>query len=223
LKAINRASFFEHLRGRLYRNGPDRSQITGHEAILDAWLGSHADGDERWLAYVLATAHHETGSKMQPVCENLNYSASGLIATFPRYFSAADARRYARRPREIANRAYAGRLGNGSEGSGDGWRYRGRGLVQITGRANYGRYDLIDDPDRALSPTIAVRILFDGMIRGVFTGKKLADFFNDTVCDWTGARSIVNPGDRADLIAANARAYYRAIGRSVGDRSGRVP
>jgi putative chitinase len=212
---IIRGTFYEHLRDRLYQRGLDQSQIDGHDAILDEWETNHAHEDDRWLAYALATAHHEAGSKMQPVCENLNYSAQGLLATFPRYFSAADARRYAHQPQRIANRAYANRMGNGNENSGDGWLYRGRGLVQITGKANYAKYDLVGSPDAALAPTAAVRILFDGMIKGSFTGQKLADFFNRTTADWAGARSIINPGDLGDKIGADGRAYHAAIGYGV--------
>jgi putative chitinase len=69
--------------------------------------------------------------------ENLNYSASGLRATFRKYFTAAQAEQYARKPEAIANRVYANRLGNGNERSGDGWKYRGRGGIQITGKYNY--------------------------------------------------------------------------------------
>jgi putative chitinase len=212
---FDRALFYRHLRDRLYPHGPDRSQIAGHDAILDEWENNYRHADDRWLAYILATAHHEAGSKMQPVCENLNYSAQGLLATFPRYFSAADARRYAHQPQRIANRAYANWMGNDKENSGDGWHYRGRGLVQITGKANYAKFGLADIPDAALAPTTAVSILFDGMIKGSFTGKKLADFFNRTIAEWAGARSIINPGDRGDQIGADGKAYHAAIGYAV--------
>lgn len=76
-------------------------------------------------------------ARLTAVVENLNYSAEGLLATFPKYFTEAEAQLYARRPPAIANRVYAGRYGNGDEASGDGWRYRGRGLMQITFHDNY--------------------------------------------------------------------------------------
>ena len=79
-------------------------------------------------------------SELRATSENLNYSASGLLKTFPRYFNAATAQSYARNPQKIANRVYANRMGNGSEASGDGWRFRGRGLIMLTGKDNYQRY-----------------------------------------------------------------------------------
>jgi putative chitinase len=69
--------------------------------------------------------------------ENLNYSAAGLLATFHTHFTTVEAAVYQHNPQMIANRVYANRLGNGNEASGDGWRYKGRGLIQITGKNNY--------------------------------------------------------------------------------------
>lgn len=90
----------------------------------------------RRIAAFLAQLGHESLS-LSRVEENLNYSAQRLLEVFPTYFSAADAREYARQRDRIANRVYANRLGNGPERSGDGWRYRGRGLIQVTGLDNY--------------------------------------------------------------------------------------
>ena len=98
--------------------------------------------------------------------ENLNYSASALNKVFPKYFERAgrDAKEYHRQPEKIANVVYANRMSNGDEASGDGWRYRGRGIVQLTGKANYtqcsmdlfGDDSLVQNPDLVSEPDYAV-------------------------------------------------------------------
>lgn len=99
---------------------------------------------------------------LNTLVENLNYSEAGLRQTFKKYFTPAQAKQYARKPRAIANHAYANRGGNGNEASGDGWRYRGRGWIQLTLKDNYARvgkaigYDLVANPDLAADPRIAV-------------------------------------------------------------------
>lgn len=105
------------------------------------------------IAHFIAQIAHESGS-FKYNSENLNYSAKALRAVFGKYFPTDDlAEAYARRPEKIANRVYANRMNNGDEASGDGWRFRGRGLIQLTGRDNYTqcgkelKLDLINNPD----------------------------------------------------------------------------
>ena len=107
------------------------------------------------IAHFLAQAEHESGLK--PIAENLNYSAKGLATTFRKYFpTPQDTLRYERKPQLIANKIYANRMGNGSEDTGEGWRYRGRGFFQITGKNNYlvlskdARIDCFNNPDLLL-------------------------------------------------------------------------
>jgi putative chitinase len=89
------------------------------------------------LAHFLAQIIHESGNFAYSE-ENLNYSVEGLLTIFSKYFdNRALAEQYARKPEKIANRVYANRMGNGDEASGDGWNYRGRGLIQLTGKNNY--------------------------------------------------------------------------------------
>ena len=85
------------------------------------------------VVHYLAQVFHESGN-LQSREENLNYSADGLLRVFPKYFNAATAKQYAHKPQMIANRVYANRMGNGSEASGDGWRFKGRGYIGTTGR-----------------------------------------------------------------------------------------
>lgn len=90
----------------------------------------------RFAAFLAQVAHESGGFVF--IRENLNYSAQGLMTTFKKYFPTIElARQYERKPERIANRVYANRMDNGSEESGDGWRFRGRGLIQLTGKFNY--------------------------------------------------------------------------------------
>ncbi|MEO9819187.1 MAG: glycoside hydrolase family 19 protein [Paracoccaceae bacterium] len=116
------------------------------------------------LAHLLGQAAHETaGFKLR--FENLNYTGNGLWRVHRRHFESEDeALSFHRQPERIANRIYANRMGNGDEESGDGWHYRGRGFIQIHGKANYDKYgklldlDLVSDPDLAADPEIAIMI-----------------------------------------------------------------
>jgi predicted chitinase len=107
------------------------------------------------LAHFFSQVLHESGS-MRFVTENLNYSAKALRMVFAKYFpSDEEAEKYARQPERIANRVYARRMGNGAESSGDGWRYRGRGFIQLTGRKNYQAFaDWIKDDRVVEQPEI---------------------------------------------------------------------
>jgi len=118
----------------LSRDADRRRHAAGLSAAAERY---GITGNAHRLRAFVAQVGHESG-QLRRVSENLNYSASALRAVFGRCFpTAALAEEYARKPEMIANRVYAGRLGNGDEASGDGWRYRGRGLIQLTGRSNY--------------------------------------------------------------------------------------
>lgn len=98
-------------------------------------LGKYGVNTPLRLAHFFAQIDHESG--LRPISENLNYSAQGLKRVFGKYFTDLEAVNAARKPELIANRVYANRMGNGNEASGDGWKYRGRGFIQITGKNNY--------------------------------------------------------------------------------------
>jgi putative chitinase len=104
-------------------------------------------------AHFFAQTAHETGG-FKAFSENLNYSATGLQGIFGKYFPGTLEESYARNPEKIANRVYADRMGNGNEASGDGWKYRGRGALQLTGKANYEAFakylskpEIVTNPD----------------------------------------------------------------------------
>jgi len=137
-------------------------------------------------AHFFGQTAHETGG-FKAFSENLNYSSKGLMTTFKKYFAdPAVASRYARNPENIANRVYASRMGNGDEASGDGWKYRGRGALQLTGKSNYeafakwlGKPELLDNPD-----AVATEYAFDSA-RFFFDRNKLWGICDKGVNDET--------------------------------------
>lgn len=106
------------------------------------------------LCHFLAQCAHESGG-FKATQENLNYGAKGLLGIFKKYFpTEAKALEYERKPEKIANLVYADRMGNGSEASGDGWKFRGRGYIQLTGKVNYKAFDMIVDDDILSAPDL---------------------------------------------------------------------
>lgn len=109
------------------------------------------------LAHFLAQCAHESGNWKFTV-ENLNYSAAALQSVFRKYFpDEATAAQYARKAEMIANKVYAGRMSNGDEASGDGWKFRGRGYIQLTGRQNYTSFDKITEDDLLSNPDLVAQ------------------------------------------------------------------
>jgi putative chitinase len=165
-------------------------QVDGINAIMKA--GDHLPVHH--LAYVLATAWHETGPTSHKIHMQPRYEAGAKY-----YFNKYD-----------AGTPLGKRLGNTIKG--DGYRFRGRGYVQITGRANYAKLskfvgiDLVANPDSALLPEIAVLILIRGMEHGVFTGKPMAYYTG-----YNAMRRVVNGTDKASLIAGYAIKFENAL------------
>ncbi|MCD0159737.1 glycoside hydrolase family 19 protein [Deinococcus sp. 6YEL10] len=116
--------------------------------------------DRRRMAHFLSQLLHESG--LRPVSENLNYSATRLMQVWPSRFTPALAQSCARKPERIANVVYAGRMGN--DAPGDGYRYRGRGYIQLTGKYNYAKYgkatgyDLVGNPDLLLQIGVGLEV-----------------------------------------------------------------
>jgi putative chitinase len=105
------------------------------------------------LAHFLAQCGHESAG-FKAVSENLNYSADGLVKIFGKYFNASTAAGYARNPEKIANKVYSSRMGNGNEASGEGWKHRGRGYIQLTGKDNYKAFDATVEDDILANPDL---------------------------------------------------------------------
>jgi putative chitinase len=175
------AAFFDAVRP-LFGGHLSQPQVDGMNIIADAFA-LRGDGNKRHLAYLLATSRHETADTMQPIYER------GAKAYFDKY-----------EPGTKLGKA----LGNTSKG--DGFKYRGRGFVQVTGRANYRKFSIEDEPDKALEPDIAANILVIGCLKGMFTGKKLSDYST-----FTSMRRVVNGLDKAQLIAGYADGFLRAL------------
>ena len=156
---MNRAAFYASVRQRasgIFGTSLSQPQVQGVESILDE---AERRGTPLFhLAAILSEVYHETGGRMQPVIENLNYSAKRMTQVWPKRFpTVASAQPYAGNPRALANKVYGGRLGN--TGPDDGWLYRGRGLAQITGRANYAKFGLSGNPDAASDMATAICFL----------------------------------------------------------------
>ncbi|HEU0134188.1 MAG TPA: glycoside hydrolase family 19 protein [Allosphingosinicella sp.] len=204
MAAINRIFFFAQVRSALFDGSLKQAQVDGLNAILNHWESRPGPKDDRWLAYMLATAHHETDRSLRPIREY------GSTAYFTRRYDPPPAGSNPRLARDLGNVR-----------PGDGARYCGRGFVQLTGRRNYADWarrlgiDLVADPDLALDPAVATRILVEGCILGTFTGRRLSDYLHDDVADWRGARRVVNGLDKASLIAGYATRYYAAISYTV--------
>lgn len=185
---INREHFFHTVRSGLFNGRLKQAQVNGMNTILDEWEKHYAANDDRYLAYMLATTFHETATTMQPIEE---YGKGKGLA-----YGKADAE--------------------------TGKTYYGRGYVQLTWKTNYEKFskllkaDLVNDPGLALNTEMSAKILFIGMIKGLFTGKKLADYFTGVKEDWVNARRIINGVDKAQLIAGYARTFYAAISYRVG-------
>lgn len=144
-------------------------------------------------ACFLGQCAHESGG-FTALKENLNYSAEGLTKVWPKRFPSLDAAQpYHRNPEKIANKVYADRMGNGNEASGDGFKYRGRGLIQLTGKDNYRAcgealgVDLVEEPDLVSTPQYAA------LSAGWFWDKNKLNQFADAN-DMTGLTKRINGG-----------------------------
>lgn len=187
---MDRKKFFDVVREKFGRL--KQEQVEGFELILNKIEGLPED----WRAYILATTWHETGTRMQPIYEKGNKD----------YF-----KKY-----EPSTKIGKG-LGNKIEG--DGFLFRGRGFVQITGRANYEKafkklgLPKFSPPDTMLEPEIAATVLVRGMLEGWFTGEKFT-FFKRR--DYKHMRKIVNRMDKAGLIADHAFKFETALHSALG-------
>jgi putative chitinase len=180
---MSRNAFYESVAGDLFKGSLPSWQSEPLGRLIDEGLAR--DRAVQDTAYVLATAYHETArfKYMEEIGEG-------------------DGRDYGE-PLLLIR----GKLA----------KYHGRGFVQLTWLANYAKMsgylgiDLVNEPDKAKDPTIAAKVIWEGMIRGHFTGKNLADYINGDEVDYVGARRIVNGTDKAEMIAGYARTFEDAL------------
>ncbi|HEY3567521.1 MAG TPA: hypothetical protein VGP73_06275 [Thermoanaerobaculia bacterium] len=197
---FNHTSFFNGYRsiyGKL-----SQLQVSGLDNLLGYIEIDNDVNDLRWAAYMLATVKHECADTFQPITEK------GAKSYFDKY---------------DAGTSLGKQLGNTVKG--DGYTFRGRGYVQITGRANYqkmstnlgltGDDDLVLHPEYALHPNVAYRIMSYGMRMGSFTGKKLADYIKAGGADYRNARRIINGLDKTDLIKGYAVSFETVLTNSL--------
>lgn len=185
---MNREFFFSFVRGQLFGGKLKPSQVDGLTAILNYWDAHLAAKDDRWLAYALGTAYHETDKTIGPIREyglgkNKPYGVPVPPPNGPIYYG-----------RGLVQLTWV-----------DNYKKMG---------AKIGK-DLVADPDLALKLENAVPIMFIGMEQGLFTGVGFAKFFNPTTENWVGARKIINGTDKAQLIAGHAQMFYAAISHTI--------
>lgn len=195
-------TFFDAVRKQPF-DGLTQGQVDGMEtlhSLREKWNKKQGDlkiSDEQF-AYILSTCYHETAHTMQPITEY-----GGKSYFMDRYDPSGSKPHIAKA------------LGNTEVG--DGYKFRGRGYPQLTGRTNYEKaskivgVDLLENPDLALEPEYAAPIFFDGMMRGWYTGKALGDYVNGSKKDYRNARRVVNGLDKADTIARIALQFEHAL------------
>lgn len=186
---MNSKAFYDSVRATLFNGTISGKQFQGIDTILSEY-NARCINDIRKLAYILATAYHETAKTMQPIAE---YGKG-------------------------AGRAYGGKVKMSRVPYTTPDKiYYGRGHVQLTWYENYEAMgkrlgvDLLNSPDLALSMGVSVKIIFEGMLKGMFTGKKLSDYFTAEKTDAINARRIVNGTDAALKIKGYYDLFYGAI------------
>jgi putative chitinase len=192
-------------------------KLKGHvpQSLIDDMV-SHEINTPLRAAHFLAQAAHESGG-FKFKSENLNYSKESLLKVFPKYFTAASAEGYHRQPEKIASRVYANRMGNGNEASKEGWKFKGRGYIQLTGKDNYKAFsDWAKEPSIMENPDQVADDKYAGLSAIWFWNKsglnKIAD--TDNLRDNSTVEKItkkVNGGTHGIVDRIERFNYYKKL------------
>lgn len=161
---------------------PNNKDVAEWHPILIKYLNQWNITSVNAIAMFFAQTSHES-NQYTVLLENLNYSKEGLLKTFPKYFNDSSAMSYARKPIMIANRVYANRMGNGNELSGDGWKFRGKGIIQITGKSNHEEFSKVIE--KSLDDTLQYLLTKEGCVH--------------YACYYWKTRNLLPPSERADV------------------------
>jgi putative chitinase len=178
-------------------------RIADVQSHLDEILNKYDINTNLRVAHFLAQVMHESGD-FAHMAENLNYSADGLMKIFPKYFNTDSAASHARNPQMIANRVYSNRLGNGDVASNDGWNYRGRGFIQLTGKENYSKF--AKSIGKSLEDTVKYLETVEGALESAawyWNSRSInakADFDNITDVTKLVNGGIIGLGDRRNRL-----------------------
>lgn len=200
----NPRAFFDNIKRDVFGGSMTLAQVDGVNLIIAAWDRHAPNGTFEGLAYVFATAYHETARTMEPVRETLATSSAQAVIRLDRAWKSG-------RMPWVTRRYWATDRNNQSP--------HGRGLVQLTHPENYEKADrklglggaLIKNYDLAMRADISAKITVIGMTEGWFTAKKLSDYCRAGRPDFRGARRIINGTDKAAVIAAYAQEFLEAL------------
>lgn len=194
---IDRKKFYDGVRHGPFPGSLTQNQVSGMDPILDVWEESKFT-DTRWLAAIFGGVFHETGGKMVPVREGFASTDEGARNA-------------------VASLYERGRISSDYAEPSHGFSWFGRGRIQNTHYANYLKLEkrfghpFTTNPSLLLDSRIDAEVTVYGHVEGIWTGKKLSDYFNGPLADWTGARRIVNGQDKASLIAGYSKMFYADI------------